>query len=80
MATDDWRHVATVRASAGLVAAPPPQPLRRTVVVGDGVYVVGDHRDTPSLQGALVSGHRAARAVLSYLGATRTEREVTRDG
>lgn len=80
VATDDWRHVATVRASPGLVAAPPPHPLRCPVVVGDGVYVAGDHRDTPSLQGALVSGHRAARAVLAHLGAARTGREATRDG
>jgi hypothetical protein len=31
--------------------------------------VAGDHRDTPSQQGALVSGRRAAAAVLAHLGA-----------
>ena len=35
--------------------------------VGDGVYVAGDHRDTASIQGALVSGHRVAGVVLADL-------------
>jgi phytoene dehydrogenase-like protein len=44
-----------------------PAPLRTTspARLGDGVYVAGDHRDTASIQGALVSGERAARAVLT---------------
>jgi hypothetical protein len=29
------------------------------------LYVCGDHRDSPSQQGALVSGRRAAQAVMS---------------
>lgn len=33
------------------------------------VYVAGDHRDTSSIQGALVSGRRAATAVLHDIGA-----------
>jgi monoamine oxidase len=38
------------------------------VEYGEGrVYVAGDHRDTSSLQGALVSGRRAAAAVLKDL-------------
>ncbi|MGN6606639.1 MAG: FAD-dependent oxidoreductase [Jatrophihabitans sp.] len=43
-------------------------PLRRPVSTGpDGVIVCGDHRDTPSQQGALVSGNRAAAAALARL-------------
>jgi uncharacterized protein with NAD-binding domain and iron-sulfur cluster len=38
---------------------------------GDWVYVAGDHRDTSSLQGALVSGRRTANAVLDDLGVRR---------
>ncbi|GAA4874052.1 FAD-dependent oxidoreductase [Saccharopolyspora cebuensis] len=38
------------------------------VRLGSGRYVCGDHRDTPSIRGALVSGRRAARAVLADLG------------
>ena len=45
----------------------PPLDPRRTVRVGDGRYVCGDHRDTASLQGALFSGRRAAAAVLADL-------------
>nr|WP_318552272.1 FAD-dependent oxidoreductase [Kitasatospora fiedleri] len=32
------------------------------------LYVCGDHRDTGTVQGALVSGRRAAEAVLHDLG------------
>jgi hypothetical protein len=34
------------------------------VHLGDHLYVAGDHRDTSSIQGALVSGRRAAEALL----------------
>jgi hypothetical protein len=37
------------------------------VDLGDGLFVAGDHRDTPSIQGALVSGRRAGDAVLPSL-------------
>lgn len=67
--TGGWEHIATVRADPGLVAAPPPQgSLRKPVRLSGTLFVAGDHRDTPSVQGALVSGRRAARAVLSELG------------
>jgi phytoene dehydrogenase-like protein len=71
--TGGWDHIATVRADPGLVAAPPPQGgLRKPVRLSGTLFVAGDHRDTPSLQGALVSGRRAARAVLRELGVTDT--------
>nr|MDT0660580.1 NAD(P)/FAD-dependent oxidoreductase [Micromonospora sp. DSM 115978] len=64
----DWEHLETVSLPAALPAAPPPQDrLRRPVALGDGIYVAGDHRDSPSIQGALASGWRAAGAVLSDL-------------
>jgi len=46
-------------------------PLRLTAParVGERVYAAGDHRDTASIQGALVSGDRVARAVIADLGA-----------
>lgn len=39
--------------------------LRRPVAVGEGLWVCGDHRDTASIQGALVSGRRTADALLA---------------
>ncbi|MDQ2757560.1 MAG: hypothetical protein M3Y71_13520, partial [Actinomycetota bacterium] len=46
-----------------------PLDVRQPVDLGDGLFVCGDHRDTPSIQGALVSGRRTARAVARALGA-----------
>lgn len=39
--------------------------LHREHKVADGIWLAGDHRETPSQQGALLSGRRAAQAVLS---------------
>jgi protoporphyrinogen oxidase len=66
--TDDWVHLHTVQVSRALPALPVGSPLRRAAPLGDGLFVAGDHRDTPSQQGALVSGRRAAHAVLAHLG------------
>ncbi|MHA6781555.1 NAD(P)/FAD-dependent oxidoreductase [Pseudonocardia saturnea] len=63
-----WTHLHTAEVRAALPAFLPGHTVRRDVVLGDGVFVAGDHRDTPSTQGALVSGRRAARAVLAHLG------------
>ena len=62
--TADWETVATVRVPGALPAVPPPLRIRQPVDLGDGLFVAGDHRDTPSIQGAMVSGRRAATAVL----------------
>ena len=70
----EWEHVATYPIPHALPAMPPGTPLRKPVHVADGVFVAGDHRDTASLQGALVSGDRAARAVLARLGGVAGER------
>ncbi|MFD7025349.1 protoporphyrinogen/coproporphyrinogen oxidase [Promicromonospora sukumoe] len=70
--TDGWEHVRTVSVPDALPGAQPPLgDLRRPVDLGDGLFVAGDHRDTPSVQGAMASGTRAARAVLGALGAAR---------
>lgn len=46
----------------------PPLRTRRPVRRRDGLWWCGDHRDTASIQGALISGHRTAAAVLGQLG------------
>ncbi|MFG3698295.1 NAD(P)/FAD-dependent oxidoreductase [Micromonospora sp. NPDC047620] len=68
--TADWTHLTTVSVPDALPAAPPPQGrLRKPVALGAGLFVAGDHRDSPSVQGALASGWRAAGAVLAELRA-----------
>ncbi|SIN13352.1 FAD-dependent oxidoreductase [Micromonospora cremea] len=68
--TADWTHLTTVAVPDALPAAPPPQGrLRKPVALGEGLFVAGDHRDSPSIQGALTSGWRAAGAVLAELRA-----------
>jgi phytoene dehydrogenase-like protein len=65
--TAGWEYVASYPVPHALPVHRPGQPLRQSVTIGDGVFVAGDHRDTPSIQGALVSGRRAADAVGAYL-------------
>jgi len=43
------------------------EPPQRAVRVRPGVYVTGDHRDNASIHGAMLSGRRAAEAVLADL-------------
>ena len=65
--TDGWRTVIRHRIPLALPAMPPPLRPRTVVSLGDGVFVCGDHRDTASIQGALVSGNRTAEAVHTAL-------------
>jgi hypothetical protein len=62
-----WTAVGAYPVARALPAMPAPRPLRGRVRLDDGLYVCGDHRDTSSIQGALASGGRAARAVLAQL-------------
>ncbi|MBI5160903.1 MAG: FAD-dependent oxidoreductase [Micrococcales bacterium] len=63
----EWDEVAASRVPHALPALPGGSPLRRPVLLAPGLAVAGDWRDTPSSQGALVSGRRAADAVLASL-------------
>jgi phytoene dehydrogenase-like protein len=69
--TSGWETVAVYRIPDALPAMPPPHDFRQPVSLGAGLYVAGDHRDSASIQGAMVSGRRTAHAVLSHLGAPR---------
>ena len=66
--TSRWDLIATYPIAYALPAMPVPFDLQRPVRTPSGAYVAGDHRDTSSIQGALVSGRRAADAVLEDLG------------
>ncbi|OAN40771.1 FAD-dependent oxidoreductase [Microbacterium sp. H83] len=54
-----------------LPAQPAPLQPARSPRHAERLYIAGDHRDTASIQGALASGERAARAVLADAGSAR---------
>jgi predicted NAD/FAD-dependent oxidoreductase len=62
---DRWTHLRTHTIRHGQPDSRPAFSPKRRVALGDGVFVCGDHRDTPSIQGALFSGRRCAEAVLA---------------
>ncbi len=61
-----WRHLRTYRIPYALPRQSPPalSVPERAVRWQPGVYICGDHRDNASIQGAMVSGRRAAEALL----------------
>jgi phytoene dehydrogenase-like protein len=69
--TSAWERLATYDLPHALPAMAAPHDFRKPVRLAHDeglVYVTGDHRDTSSIQGALVSGRRTAAAVVSDLG------------
>ena len=64
--TSGWELITTYTIGHALPANPPSKPLKSEIRFGP-TYVCGDHRDTSSIQGALFSGRRAAKAVLADL-------------
>ncbi len=69
--TRSWTLVARHVVAHALPQLPAPFDGPKPVELGEGVYLAGDHRENPSQQGALVSGRRAADAVLDGLGLGR---------
>ncbi len=65
---DEWRVLRTDTIAHGQPDSQPPFAPKKPVSLGDGLFVCGDHRDTPSIQGALYSGRRTAQAVLASFG------------
>ncbi|PRY17444.1 NAD(P)/FAD-dependent oxidoreductase [Kineococcus rhizosphaerae] len=59
-----WTRVAAHAIPHALPVVAPPFEGPKPVDAGENVFVAGDHRENASLQGALVSGRRAADAVL----------------
>jgi phytoene dehydrogenase-like protein len=64
-----WRHLRTYRIAHALPdqTAPALDVPERPVMLADGLYVCGDHRDNASINGAMASGFRAAQAVAAEL-------------
>ncbi|MER7768986.1 NAD(P)/FAD-dependent oxidoreductase [Kitasatospora sp. NPDC096140] len=75
-ATTGWQFLSVRHVPDALPAMPPPHNTRRPVRLLAGLYVAGDHRDTSTVQGALVSGRRVAQAVLRDLGVPADVREA----
>ena len=61
---DAWQHIETYRIPHGQPGQRPPFSPKQAVALADSRFVCGDHRDTASIQGALYSGRRCARAVV----------------
>ncbi|NHA68131.1 NAD(P)/FAD-dependent oxidoreductase [Phycicoccus flavus] len=68
--TAGWHTIRRDDVWDALPAQPAPLRVTSPARVAEGVYVAGDHRDTASIQGALVSGQRVAGAVLEALRAS----------
>jgi hypothetical protein len=64
---DQWKVLRTDRIAHGQPEQRPPFSPKRRVSLGDGLFVCGDHRDTPSIQGAMFSGRRCGEAALATL-------------
>jgi predicted NAD/FAD-dependent oxidoreductase len=60
-----WDHLRTYRIPYAQPNQSPPTNFKRPVALSEGLYVCGDHRDSATFDGALVSGRRAAEAVLA---------------
>lgn len=63
LVAQEWRHLRTYRVAH---AQPAISPLEwsRPPKLGQGLYVCGDHRATPSLNGAMESGRLAAESLI----------------
>lgn len=66
--TDDWEPLATHHDPEAVPAMTAPHDVRRPARLLCGLYVCGDHRDTSSVEGALLSGRRAATHLLADFG------------
>ncbi|HEV2634832.1 MAG TPA: NAD(P)/FAD-dependent oxidoreductase [Actinocrinis sp.] len=65
--TRDWTTVDVRHVENAVVAMNAPYNFTRSVRLISGLYVCGDHRDLPNLEGALNSARRCADAVLADL-------------
>lgn len=61
---DEWRVLRVDTIVHGQPDQRPPFRPKRQVALGEGLWVCGDHRDTPSIQGAMFGGRRCGEAVV----------------
>ncbi len=74
----DWKHLRTYAIPYALPSQLPPALSipERPIRWQSGIYVCGDHRDNASIQGSMVSGRRAAKAVMQDLLNNGQERQA----
>lgn len=60
----DWQLARRFEIPEALPLLKPGAGLQLPVSLGNNILIAGDHRDTPSQEGALLSGRRAAAAAL----------------
>jgi phytoene dehydrogenase-like protein len=67
--TASWRHLWTYRIERALPNQAPPALayVEKPVKLSDTLFVCGDHRNTASIHGAMMSGRRAAEALAATL-------------
>ena len=65
--TATWQCVRTDVIEHALPSIGVNAPMSKAIQAGPGVWLAGDHRDTPSQQGALLSGRRCAEVVIATL-------------
>jgi protoporphyrinogen oxidase len=58
----EWRHLRTYRIAHALPAFRQKSPVAHPLH-GSGIYICGDHVETPSIQGAMLSGRLTAEAI-----------------
>ena len=68
--TTAWDHMATYRIDHALPDQSPPttDPNTPLPMVRPGLFIAGEHGSLPGIQWAMLSGRKAADAVVDYLG------------
>lgn len=65
---DSWDFLRCYRIAHAQTPQAPAFEFARATRIADGVFVCGDHRRTPTLDGAVEAGVDAAKSVAIYLG------------
>jgi len=61
---ENWKHLKTYHISHALPSAEQIPPQQLSYKYQEGIYLCGDYMESPSIQGAMVSGRKAAQAIL----------------
>ena len=64
---DTWRHLRTYSIRHGQPDFQSKMAFRKFNQINSTLWICGDHRDTPSIQGAMVSGRRTAESLITTL-------------